>query len=244
MSRTLKIILVLVLCVIAILTFAYAPLMVAPGPLIAEHQSLNGDCFACHTAFRGVDSAKCVTCHQTSSIGRLTSKGLPIAKPSTSATFHKELSRQDCVSCHSDHQGVKRYQVTRKFDHSLLQSETRLYCQNCHKPPVDNLHQQIKNECAQCHTQKKWKPATFAHNKFFVLDHDHSATCVTCHVANDYKKYTCYGCHEHTPAKIKREHLEEGIRNFDNCVECHRSGDKDEAKGGEGNEGKELKERD
>jgi hypothetical protein len=55
-------------------------------------------------------------------------------------------------------------------------------------------------------------------------------------VANDYKKYTCYGCHEHTPAKIKREHLEEGIRNFDNCVECHRSGDKDEAKGGEGKE--------
>jgi predicted CXXCH cytochrome family protein len=121
MSRTLKIILVLVLCVIAILTFAYAPLMVAPGPLIAEHQSLNGDCFACHTAFRGVDSAKCVSCHQTSSIGRLTSKGLPIAKPSTSATFHKELNRQDCVSCHSDHQGVKRYQVTRKFDHSLLE---------------------------------------------------------------------------------------------------------------------------
>ena len=79
MSRILKIILVLVLCVIAILAFAYAPLMVAPGPLIAEHQTLNGDCFACHTAFRGVDSAKCVSCHQTSSIGRLTSKGLPIA---------------------------------------------------------------------------------------------------------------------------------------------------------------------
>jgi hypothetical protein len=60
-------------------------------------------------------------------------------------------------------------------------------------------------------------------------------------VANDYKKYTCYGCHEHTPANIRREHVEEGIRNFDNCVECHRSGDKDEAKDGEGNA---LKERD
>jgi hypothetical protein len=54
-------------------------------------------------------------------------------------------------------------------------------------------------------------------------------------VANDYKKYTCYGCHEHTPANIRREHVEEGIRNFDNCVECHRSGDKDEAKAGHSN---------
>jgi Class III cytochrome C family len=236
MSRTLKIILFVNLCVIAILTFAYAHLMVAPGQLVAEHQALNGDCFACHTTFRGINSDKCVTCHKPSDIGRLTTKGLPLVKPSSSTVFHKELNRQECVSCHSDHMGVKRYQVARKFDHTLLKSETRLNCQTCHKPPSDGLHQQIKGECAQCHTQKKWIPATFEHDKFFVLDRDHSATCVTCHIANDYKRYTCYGCHEHTPANIRSEHSEEGIRNFENCVECHRSGDSENANGGEGHE--------
>jgi len=35
--------------------------------------------------------------------------------------------------------------------------------------------------------------------------------------------YTCYGCHEHTPAKIRAEHEEEGIRDFSDCVQCHRS---------------------
>lgn len=52
--------------------------------------------------------------------------------------------------------------------------------------------------------------------------------CVTCHVGNDYNRYTCYGCHEHTPENIKREHVEEGIRNFDHCVACHRSANEQE----------------
>ena len=67
-----------------------------------------------------------------------------------------------------------------------------------------------------------WKPATFDHDKFFVLDRDHDAPCVHLPPGNDYSRYTCYGCHEHTPAKVRAEHDEEGIRDFENCVECHR----------------------
>ena len=57
-------------------------------------------------------------------------------------------------------------------------------------------------------------------------------------MANDYKRYTCYGCHEHSLEKIRKEHEEEGIKQFDQCVECHRSGDDDAAKGGERGDGK------
>ncbi len=60
----------------------------------------------------------------------------------------------------------------------------------------------------------------------------------TCHVGNDYKRYTCYGCHEHTPAKVRAEHEEEGIRDFENCVKCHRSGDKESAERGSGGDRK------
>ena len=225
MSRTLKIILLVILLVIAILSFTYAHVMIAPGRLIKEHQSLSSDCFACHTSFRGIDSKKCTACHQTTEIGRLTSKGLPLAKPLTSASFHKDLSRENCVACHSDHEGVTRYQSTRKFDHSLLKAETSVNCQSCHKSPSDFVHQKIHGDCAQCHAKTQWKPATFVHDKYFLLDSDHSAACSTCHLANDYKRYTCYGCHEHSLEKIRREHREEGINQFDQCVECHRSGD-------------------
>ena len=238
MSRTLKILVLVILLVIAFISFTYAHLMIAPGRLIKEHQALNGDCFACHTSFRGADSKKCTACHRLSEIGRLSSKVLPLVKPLTSATFHKDLSRESCVSCHSDHEGVIRYQQTRKFAHSLIKAETRAKCQTCHQVPSDFLHEKIKGNCAQCHALTKWTPATFDHDKYFLLDSDHSAACSTCHKANDYKRYTCYGCHEHSLEKIRKEHEEEGIKQLDQCVECHRSGDDDAAKGGERGDGK------
>ena len=237
MSRTLKIILAINLLVLAVLTFAYPHLMVGPGKLIAGHKQLDTDCFACHTSFTGAASPKCLSCHKPADIGRLTTKGVPLAKPLTATPFHQELINQDCVACHSDHAGVKRYRLKGYFDHTLLKPETGKQCQTCHKSPADALHQQITGNCAQCHTQQKWTPATFAHDKYFVLDRDHTATCVTCHVRNNYTQYTCYGCHEHTPANIRREHIEEGIRQFDNCVECHRSGNKHDIRGGKEGQG-------
>jgi hypothetical protein len=237
MSRTLKIILAINLIVLAVLTFAYPHLMVGPGKLIPAHKLLNTDCFACHVSFTGADSPKCAGCHKPADIGRLTTKGAPVVKPLTATPFHQELISQDCVACHSDHAGVKRYQLKGNFDHTLLKKETSNQCQTCHKSPADTLHKQITGNCAQCHTQQKWTPATFEHEKYFLLDGDHTASCVTCHAANDYKRYTCYGCHEHTLANIRREHINEGIRQFDNCVECHRSANKHDIKGGKGGNG-------
>ena len=52
---------------------------------------------------------------------------------------------------------------------------------------------------------------------------------MTCHVDDNYNQYTCYGCHEHSRSKIREEHVEEGILDYEACVECHRSGDKEEA---------------
>jgi hypothetical protein len=232
MSRVVKFILAINLVAIALLVFVYPNLMVGPGKLIPGHQRLESDCFACHAPLAGAQSARCVTCHQPEDIGRLTSTGQPIAKPLTSTHFHQKLASQDCLACHSDHAGVKRLRAPGHFDHDLLNTATREPCQDCHKSPSDSLHQQISGNCKQCHGQDKWKPATFDHNKFFALDRDHRAECVTCHLRNDYSRYTCYGCHEHSANNIRRKHVEEGIRDFDNCVECHRSADEHDILGG------------
>jgi hypothetical protein len=231
MSRIVKIILAGNLAVLALLAFVYPHLMVAPGKLIPGHRQLDTDCFACHSAFTGATSARCVDCHKPADIGRLTTAGLPIAKPLTSTPFHQKLVSDDCVACHSDHAGVKRYRQQGRFDHALLKREARELCHECHKSPTDSLHRQVTGNCGQCHSQDKWMPATFDHDKHFALDRDHNVRCVTCHERNDYGRYTCYGCHEHTPANIRREHIEEGIRDFDNCVECHRSADEHDIRG-------------
>jgi hypothetical protein len=123
------------------------------------------------------------------------------------------------------------------FEHATLAKDVLARCEACHKAPTDKLHAQMKGNCAQCHTQTAWKPATFEHSKFFALDGDHNAACVTCHVGNDYTRYTCYGCHEHTPSNIRSKHEEEGIADLQNCVRCHRSAS-GEGEGGGGERGK------
>jgi hypothetical protein len=237
MSKILKFILAANLIVLAVLVFVYPQLMVGPGKLIPGHKQLEGDCFACHSSWRGAASERCADCHKPTDIGRLTTTGLPIAKPLTSVPFHQKLINQDCVACHSDHAGVKRYRQQGRFDHALLLKETRDQCQGCHKSPTDSLHQQITGNCSQCHGQDKWVPATFDHDKYFALDRDHDTRCVTCHMRNDYSRYTCYGCHEHSAESIRREHVEEGVRDYSNCVECHGSANKHDIRGGGGEGG-------
>lgn len=248
MSRFLKLILAFNLIVLAVLTFVYPHLMVSPGKLIAGHKLLETDCFACHAPLTGASPTRCVACHKVADIGRLTTAGLAIVKPRTATPFHQQLISQDCMACHSDHAGVKRYHLQGRFDHGLLAQASRDQCQSCHKKPKDALHQQIDGNCLQCHTQQKWTPASFEHDKYFALDSDHNAACVTCHARSDYSRYNCYGCHEHTQANIRREHIEEGISKFDNCVECHRSANKHDIKGGksegQGQRKKEHKEKD
>lgn len=228
MSKLLKIALAANLIVLAVLAFVYPHLMVGPGKLIPGHSKLETNCFACHAAFSGTTTARCISCHTPETIGKLSSLGQPIQKPLTRTPFHQKLLQQDCLACHSDHAGVKRYRIEGRFKHALLQSDARQQCQSCHTSPADALHRQITENCSQCHSQEKWVPATFDHDTYFVLDRDHNAKCATCHVRNDFSSYTCYGCHEHTPEKIRREHIEEGIRDFKNCVECHRSADEDD----------------
>lgn len=166
-----------------------------------------------------------------------------VARTGTKAAFHQDLVEQDCMACHSDHAGPKLTQRSRKpFSHALLRTSVQQRCESCHAKPVDTLHKRLTAGCAQCHSVQRWKPATFDHAKLFVLDRDHQTTCETCHTNSDYSRYTCYGCHEHTPANVRREHEKEGIANFENCVECHRDpGVEPEKRGGSRERGKRKK---
>jgi len=238
MNTTVKYLILANLAIVALLVFLLPHQMISPGRLIDGHQQLTTDCFACHAPLRGTPSAKCVSCHAVDKIGLTTTKGVPIQSKKTKTAFHQKLTDQNCAACHSDHEGVRKFRTEGRFAHALLAPSTRDQCEACHKKPVDTLHKQLTANCLQCHSTEKWKPATFEHDKFFVLDRDHTTQCVTCHARNDYKQYTCYGCHEHTPSNMRAEHAEENIRNLDNCVRCHRSSsDKGRGEGGERGEG-------
>lgn len=205
-------------------------LMISPGSPVAAHAELADDCFACHTPFIGSRAEQCIACHAVADIGIKTTKGIAIDKERKNVAFHQKLVEEDCIACHSEHKGVQPFRPIGQFSHNLLEVTVQQQCDSCHSNPPDALHRKIKGNCVQCHTNEAWLPATFEHDQYFRFDRDHDTECATCHINNDYANYTCYGCHEHSRSKIREEHFEEGIRDYENCTECHRSGDEDEAK--------------
>lgn len=221
------------LCAIIAAVFARPQVMVAPGPLIPAHTAMADNCFACHTPFQGASSDRCVACHKVTDIGIRTTKGAAIVQRQRGIPFHQALSQTNCLACHSGHSGPKLAGAAKtSFAHEVLRPEVRGQCASCHRAPLTTLHTQAGSNCAQCHTQKAWKQASFDHTRFFALTGPHKTACATCHVGGNFKRYTCYGCHEHQPAQIRAEHAEEGIRNIENCARCHRSASGESEEGG------------
>ena len=216
--------------VIVLLAILMPEVLVSPGKPIAAHEDFASDCFACHSLFIGSTVDKCVECHKIEDIGIKSTQGLLIAREKKNVSFHQKLIEEDCVACHSDHRGVKPFRPISRFSHDLLEPSLQKDCIGCHRNPGDSLHKTQKANCDRCHSQDSWLPTHFDHSEYFRFDQDHETECTTCHINADYSSYTCYGCHEHSRSEIREEHLEEGIRDYENCSECHRSGDEDEAK--------------
>lgn len=193
---------------------------------ILFHQSLEQvSCIACHTDHHGKIPRVAVSIfdHDLLNISTINNCNTCHAVPDDQ--LHPLLSA-NCRSCHS----TDEWDITVAFNHTMINADKRDNCNTCHNAPNDKLHISLtESDCGSCHGSVAWKPATFDHNEYFILDRHHNVECGTCHTNNDFTAYTCYGCHEHTSSKMISEHREEGIYNITNCASCHKSGDEDEA---------------
>ncbi|HIJ82827.1 MAG TPA: hypothetical protein HPQ00_01340 [Magnetococcales bacterium] len=192
-------------------------------PIDPLHRPITSPCSQCHrqdkwkpAQFRhdqlsAAEQELCTDCHKNK---------IP------TDPLHRQVSSQ-CNQCH----GKDKWKPA-KFKHDMLPITKRERCIDCHqhKLPADPMHRHLSTPCGSCHTVTHWKPATMDHKPWFELDKNHLVACVRCHPANNYKAYTCYDCHEHSVEKIRSEHAEEGIRNYERCVQCHRNANEDDAK--------------
>ncbi len=212
---------------IGLATTAGVPVAAAEGEPPFHQALIEPACVRCHSDHRGAERpgasisfthelvrndvlSTCASCHGAS-------------------TPKDDLHRQagdDCGSCH----GFEAW-IPATFEHETLPAERQKACVSCHgaSTPKDDLHRQAGDDCGSCHGFEAWTPATFEHERHFRFDRHHPASkCQSCHPST-LDQYTCYGCHEHSARGIAREHREEGITEFEDCVECHRSGDEHEA---------------
>ena len=197
------------------------------------HRGVNANsCIDCHTDHRGRDATKALKPFKHTSLSLLQQKDCTTCHNNTKPqdALHR-YATGNCSECH----GTNKWKPS-TFNHDKLTDSTAKQCISCHKAdqPKDSLHLKVSTNCATCHTATTWKPATYNHDKYFRLDRNHNVSCTTCHTdPGNYKKYTCYNCHEHSPSRIASKHIEEGISNYQNCIKCHRDASSEGGERGE-----------
>jgi hypothetical protein len=163
------------------------------------------NCYSCHhrdDPHAGRFGLSCVDCH--------TAEGWSPAKFDHDLAGFKLEGAHAQVSCETCH-------VNRQFQ------GTPTDCYSCHQQD-DEHNGQYGTDCVVCHATAAWTPAEFNGQHTFPLNHGDGATCATCHPAS-FTTYTCYGCHEHREGEVREKHLDEGIGTFQNCMECHPTGE-------------------
>lgn len=196
-----------------------------------EGEHARVDCEACHqnNVFQGTPT-DCFSCHRGDD-------------------EHNGRFGTDCAACHTPFDWEEA-----AFDHNLSNfpldgahvdvaceschtngqfAGLSIVCEGCHREPDEHLGQ-FGTDCAGCHTTTAWLPAGYNGPHTFPMEHEGAGgDCQLCHPSS-LTTYTCYGCHEHNEAEVRSEHLEEGISNFQDCMECHPSGREHE--GGDGDD--------
>ena len=247
------------LAVVAIGWVAFGASMFSPGQLnarskvgvrlngVSSHAELSNHCAACHVApwKSQTMGSRCQDCH--SDIRSQIAGKEPLHGRLTSA--------QDCRKCHGEHKGaLAELTSLANFNHTatafkLTGRHQTVTCEQCHTnqtyqgtpqtcaschadPPVHKGRFGLA--CADCHSTATWKGASFNHPQF-PINHGGAQRkdmgCAICHhVPGDFKAYTCYGCHEHQPAKMAKEHKRIPIAKLEDCVSCHGGGRKKEGR--------------
>ncbi|MES2331094.1 MAG: hypothetical protein V4539_15935 [Bacteroidota bacterium] len=167
-------------------------LQTRPGKLSAAHAMLATNCASCHTAAKGADDAKCISCHGDN-------KALLERQPTA---FHGMIG--NCSSCHIEHQGAeanlrvmdhealasigekiiggakKSFRLDKSLmpaDHPLVSDQVaKLNCASCHGTK-DKHNGLMGTNCASCHAATQWTIPEFQHPSV------RSINCAQCHQA-------------------------------------------------------------
>lgn len=213
-------------------TTAGAFLRAASGKVLFHASLANTDCLSCHALHTSARHRREVAFeHGFLAAAVRGDCGSCHLHERPADALHERLTVR-CAACHAT--GAWRPAT---FDHGAAAPGSA--CASCHRQdrPDDAMHRQVQDNCGACHGTAAWRPATFDHDRYFRFDLDHPSDCRLCHAeGGSFTEYSCYGCHEHSPARISAEHREEGIRSFDDCARCHRSAEEGEAEGFEGGE--------
>ncbi len=186
------------------------------------------DCFACHQKHFETSAnpnhvalsipTDCATCHTTAP--DWTPATFPIHNNYYTLNGAHAAIANDCALCHPG------------GNYNSIPNT----CAGCHTPDYNatnnpsHVAAQFSTDCASCHSETAWAPATFDHDaQFFPIysgKHQGEWTaCMDCHTnPANYTEFSCTNCH--TNPQTDNDHNGIGGYAYDNsaCLACHPTG--------------------
>ncbi|MEP6793455.1 MAG: hypothetical protein ABJB16_03950, partial [Saprospiraceae bacterium] len=210
-------------------------------PLTGAHTTL--ECLKCHAnGFAGTPT-ECVACHSTDF-------------QLTTNPNHTDIGlATDCATCHTTTPGWAPAKFPNHNDFYVLagaHSTIANQCASCHQGNYNNTPNtcagchlqdynqttdpshtalQFSTDCATCHSESAWTPATFDHdNQYFpIYGGKHEGVwdkCVDCHTnPSNYSEYTCVTCHANPETDNHHSGVSGYSYNSAVCLACHPNGE-------------------
>ncbi|MGE5357296.1 MAG: hypothetical protein ACM3PT_13775 [Deltaproteobacteria bacterium] len=203
-------------------------------PLTGAHEAIAQDCAGCHNGNYNNTPNTCNGCH-------LSDYNNSVNPGHVSLGFST-----DCETCHTTDPGWDPALMPNHNDFYIIAgAHIPLDCVSCHNGDYNNTpnncfgchsddyntttdpdhaEEQFPVDCAVCHSQNAWSPATFDHNNVFPLTGAHAQIenqCVLCHNGSyNNTPNTCAGCHtDDYNSTSNPDHSELGFS--DDCASCH-----------------------
>ena len=204
-------------------------------PLTGAH--ITTDCIECHAQGFAGTPMECEACHQ-------------LNFDQTTNPNHQSLGiSTDCKTCHSTDPGWSPARFDQHDDFYELEgahtgianqcatchngdyNNTPNTCDGCHLADFnqttdpDHAAAQFPLDCASCHSQNAWVPATFNHDDFYQLIGEHKLIeneCIKCHLAGNFSNTpnTCDGCHQADfDQSLNPNHPQLNLST--DCASCH-----------------------
>jgi thioredoxin reductase (NADPH) len=152
-----------------------------PGLLLAAHRQLDRQCAACHRAWHGPVSQRCVICHgdinDVNPHGSMDMSDELTAAPAGHRLILDQNNYLLCMSCHAEHQGrAVNVNVTAAFS-----------CTWCHQhPSIQTVPE---------HSQPLMRPAPPVNNFVEPFNHKLHKALIESHYPPRPEGFACLSCH-------------------------------------------------
>ncbi len=209
-----------------------------------EHAGEWSECQECHPNPSNYSVFTCTTCHGRSETdGEHDDVGGYIYESGACLACHPTGNEEGGNFNHNNTGFPLRgahTSVSCSECHSNGYAGTPTDCAACHQMDFEQTtnpdHQQLgfSMDCASCHTESAWDPATFDHDGMYfpIYSGNHANEwnqCSECHTtAGNFALFSCVDCHEHNdPNELADDHNDVPDYRFEStaCLECHPNGD-------------------